>query len=98
MDDEHPKLYDELAGWWQLVSPTEDYAEEATFFAGLFRGAGVGTLLELGSGGGNVAWFSKRDFEMTLTDLSGAMLAQSAEQNPGLEHVEGDMRTLRLGP
>lgn len=97
MSTERPRLYAELAGWWQLISPTEDYAEEAAFFEELFRTANAKTILELGSGGGNVAWFLKREFEMTLTDLSGDMLAQSKKQNPGLEHVRGDMRALRLG-
>lgn len=96
MSDERPKLYTELAGWWQLISPTSDYADEAAFFAELFRASGVGTILELGSGGGNVAWHLKRDFDLTLTDLSGDMLAESKKQNPELEHVEGDMRALRL--
>ena len=94
---EQPKLYTELSDWWQLVSPTEDYADEAAFFASLFRAGNVGTVLELGCGGGNVAWFLKKDFALTLTDLSSAMLAESEKQNPELEHIEGDMRTLRLG-
>ena len=97
MSDEQPKLYTELAGWWQLVSPTEDYADEAAFFAGLFRANNTGTVLELGCGGGNVAWFLKKDFALTLTDISGAMLAESEKQNPELEHIQGDMRALRLG-
>ncbi len=97
MSDERPKLYSELAGWWQLVSPTEDYADEAAFFGRLFRDEGVETILELGSGGGNVAWFLKKDFAPTLTDLSGEMLAESKKQNPELDHIEGDMRELRLG-
>ena len=96
MSEEPPKLYTELAGWWQLVSPTKDYADEAAFFAELFRDASASTLLELGSGGGNVAWFLKREFALTLTDISGAMLAESKKQNPELEHIRGDMRTLRL--
>jgi ubiquinone/menaquinone biosynthesis C-methylase UbiE len=54
-------------------------------------------VLELGSGGGNVAWFLKKDFTLTLTDISGGMLAESKKQNPELEHIKGDMRTLRLG-
>lgn len=95
--DERPKLYTELAGWWQLISPTEDYADEAAFFGELFRAGNVETILELGSGGGNVAWFLKKDFAVTLTDVSGEMLAESEKQNPELEHVEGDMRALRLG-
>lgn len=97
MSDEKPLLYTELAGWWQLISPTADYAGEAAFFGDLFGAAGVRTILELGSGGGNVAWFLKRDFALTLTDLSPEMLAESGKQNPELEHIEGDMRTLRLG-
>ena len=97
MSAEQPKLYTELAGWWQLVSPTEDYADEAAFFKELFRAENARTLLELGSGGGNVAWFLKKDFALTLTDISGAMLAESKKQNPELEHIQGDMRTLRLG-
>jgi SAM-dependent methyltransferase len=97
MRAEQPKLYTELAGWWQLVSPTEDYADEAAFFGELFRAENSKTVLELGSGGGNVAWFLKKDFTLTLTDISGGMLAESKKQNPELEHIKGDMRTLRLG-
>ena len=91
-----PKLYTKLTDWWQLVSPTEDYADEAAFFEELFRAENARTLLELGSGGGNVAWFLKNDFALTLTDISGAMLTESKKQNPELEHIQGDMRTLRL--
>jgi SAM-dependent methyltransferase len=96
MSADQPRLYTELAGWWQLVSPTEDYADEAAFFEELFRAENAETVLELGSGGGNVAWFLKGGFTLTLTDISGAMLAESKKQNPELEHIEGDMRALRL--
>ena len=75
MSAEQPKLFTELAGWWQLVSPTEFYANEATFFKELLRAEGARTVLELGSGGGNVAWLLKNDFTLTLTDISGEMLA-----------------------
>lgn len=92
-----PKLYTDLAGWWQLVSPTEDYADEAAFLGGLFLAENARTVLELGSGGGNVAWFLKKHFTLTLTDISDKMLTQSMKQNPELEHIQGDMRTLRLG-
>ena len=27
------KLYNELAAWWQLMSPASDYAEEAEFYS-----------------------------------------------------------------
>ena len=53
-------------------------------------------LLELGSGGGNNASHLKARFECTLTDLSPDMLALSRTLNPECEHIECDMRTLRL--
>jgi trans-aconitate methyltransferase len=54
-------------------------------------------LLELGSGGGNSASYLKRYATMTLVDLSPAMLDVSRKLNPGVEHLEGDMRSVRLG-
>jgi SAM-dependent methyltransferase len=57
----------------------------------------VSTILELGSGGGNNASHLKRRFMCTLTDLSPEMLALSSSLNPESEHIQGDMRTLRLG-
>jgi SAM-dependent methyltransferase len=39
----------------------------------------------------------KRYFQSTLVDLSPGMLELSKRINPELEHVQGDMRTLRLG-
>src|SRR3972149_1508073 len=55
------------------------------------------TVLELGSGGGNNASHMKAHFKLTLVDRSPAMLAVSRALNPECEHLEGDMRTLRLG-
>ena len=91
-------LYRDLASWWPLLSRPEEYAEEAAFAASLLRTAKppTRTVLELGSGGGNNAFHLKRDFEMTLVDLSDDMLAVSRELNPECEHVLGDMRKLRL--
>jgi SAM-dependent methyltransferase len=96
-----PKLYTELANWWPLLSAYEDYADEAAFFAQALSQAGLPSsplLLELGSGGGNNAFHLKKIFShVTLTDLSQQMLGVSRLLNPDCEHVEGDMRTLRLG-
>lgn len=94
------RLYDELADWWPLMSPPGDYAEEAAFFARTLTGACAGpprSLLELGSGGGHVASHMKTRFELTLVEPAAGMRRVSAELNPECEHVEGDMRTLRLG-
>ena len=92
-------FYHELAPYWPLVSEPEEYAEEAAFAAALLRQADppTQTVLELGSGGGNNAAHLKREFAMTLVDLSPEMLAVSQRLNPECEHLTGDMRTLRLG-
>lgn len=97
---EWPKLYEELADWWPLLSAPADYAEEAAFFERLLVDACVGTprtLLELGSGGGNNASHLKGRFDVTLVDRSPAMLEVSRALNPECEHREGDMRKVRLG-
>ena len=102
------RFYTDLAPFWPLVSAPAEYAEEAAFAAALLRTAEPATgadldpaarptVLELGSGGGNNAAHLKHEFAMTLVDLSPQMLAVSARLNPECEHVEGDMRTLRLG-
>jgi SAM-dependent methyltransferase len=94
------RLYGELAPWFHLLTDPADYAEEADYYARILEEAINGparTLLELGSGGGNNASHLKAHFSCTLTDLSPEMLRLSASINPGCEHVQGDMRTLRLG-
>jgi SAM-dependent methyltransferase len=95
-----PRLYDDLAGWFHLLTAPDEYEEEArTYRDALLRAASPPprTLLELGSGGGNNAFHLKASFACTLTDLSPAMLDLSRRINPECEHVAGDMRTLRLG-
>ena len=91
-------VYTDLASYWPLVSAPKEYAEEASFAAALLRSAepATSTVLELGSGGGNNAAHLKRQFAMTLVDLSPEMLAVSRRLNPECEHLQGDMRTLRL--
>ncbi len=92
------RLYSDLASWFHLLTAPEDYAEEAEFYRRvLVEACNPQTLLELGSGGGNNASHLKAHFQMTLTDLSPQMLAISRTLNPELDHIEGDMRTVRLG-
>lgn len=94
------KMYDEFASWWPILSPPEDYEEEASFFLELFERGGLPespSLLELGCGGGSNASYLKAGFaHLTLCDLSPQMLAISRALNPECEHLEGDMRTIRL--
>jgi SAM-dependent methyltransferase len=92
------KLYSDLAPWWPLVSRPADYAEEAGQYAELLGSAcRPRRVLELGSGGGNNACHMKKRFELTLVDLSPQMLEVSRILNPECSHLEGDMRSIRLG-
>jgi SAM-dependent methyltransferase len=93
------RLYGDLAEWWPLISPTEEYTEEAGFAAALFGLADgpVREVLELGSGGGSNASHLTSQFTLTLVDLSADMLAVSQRLNPDCPHIQGDMRTIRLG-
>jgi SAM-dependent methyltransferase len=92
-------FYGELAEYWSLISPVEEYATEADELLRLFRERRpfARTVLELGSGGGHVAHYLARHFDCHLTDLSEAMLANSRRLNPKCAHTVGDMRTLELG-
>jgi SAM-dependent methyltransferase len=100
MNPGQPRLYTEFADWFHLLTAPEDYETEADFYLKQLAAA-IGrephSLLELGSGGGNNASHYKRHVKATLTDLSPAMLALSARLNPECEHIQGDMRTIRLG-
>jgi len=88
------RFYGELARWWPQISPPEEYVEEAAEIERLL--GDVRTVLELGSGGGHNAVHLKRRYALTLTDISAPMLEVSRRLNPELEHIQGDMRTLRL--
>jgi SAM-dependent methyltransferase len=96
---EQPLLYTKLAGWWPLLSAPEEYAEEAATYARLLReaaGRPLRSVLELGSGGGNNAFYLKKQFEMTLVDRSDDMIEVSRRLNPECDHFQGDMRSVRL--
>jgi SAM-dependent methyltransferase len=95
------KLYHELAPWFRLLTAPEDYAEESAEYIRLFSERSespMRTLLELGSGGGHNASHMKAHFErVVLVEPSAGMRAMSRDLNPDCEHLEGDMRTVRLG-
>lgn len=98
--EDAPRLYGDLAGWWPLLSPPEEYVEEAGVYREILAGSAaspVTTVLELGSGGGNNASHLKSEFTMTLVDRSQPMLEVSQALNPECAHFQGDMRSVRLG-
>jgi len=93
------RFYGDLAGWWPLISPPDEYAEEAAEAGELLGSASIPVreVLELSSGGGHNAVHLKARFAMTLVDLSADMLGVSRRLNPECDHQQGDMRTVRLG-
>jgi Trans-aconitate methyltransferase len=94
-----PLFYTDLARWWPLISPVEDYAEETAWVMTLLERAAVDVreVLELGSGGGHSAHYLKDRYALTLVDLSREMLDVSECLNPECTHLQGDMRAARLG-
>jgi SAM-dependent methyltransferase len=99
MLEQQPRMYTDFAAWWPLLSPPAHYVEEAADLLPVLFAATASppaTLLELGSGGGSLAFHLKRDLRLTLTDRSPQMLAVNRAINPECEHVLGDMRSLRL--
>ena len=94
------RLYYELAYLWPIISPPEEYAEEAGHWNDAIRGKlgpGRHQLLELGVGGGHNLSHLTGQFECTAVDISPNMLALSKTLNRSVEHHLGDMRTVRLG-
>ena len=98
--DGRHRLYDDLAFLWPLMSPPEEYRDEARYWRRALRerlGAGRLRILDLGAGGGHNLHHLAREFDATAVDLSEGMLAHSRRLNPGVAHHVGDMRTVRLG-
>jgi len=107
--DSLPRLYDDLAAYWPILSPPSDYEAEAALVAELLNeylpeppeaGEGeapvVQTLLELGAGGGHTLCYLAAAFECVAVDLSASMLDNCQKLVPDVHVVVGDMRTLNL--
>ena len=97
---EHVRLYNDLAYLWPVISPSEDYAEEAVHWLRAIEaqlGPGPHDLLELGVGGGHNLSHLTPHHRASAVDVSPRMLALSRRLNPEVDHHLGDMRTVRLG-
>jgi SAM-dependent methyltransferase len=93
------KAYGELAWTERLLSGPEDYRPEAELCIELIRQsatAPVKTLLHLACGAGGHDRFFSGCFEVTGVDISPVQLQLAREHNPGVEYIEGDMRSIRL--
>ncbi len=94
------RLYEDLAWTWPIVSPPQDYDEEARQFRDFLRHAAsinIKEVLHLGCGGGHVDSQLKRYFRIVGIDLSPAMLRLARRLNPEVSYRRGDMRSVRLG-
>ncbi len=99
-----PKLYNQWAWLWPLISPPADYGPEAACVRDCVhehlgpppRG-GRWSLVELGSGGGHSLCHLSGEFDVVGVDLSPEMVALSRRLNPGVEHIVADMRDVHLG-
>ena len=95
-----PTWYGDLAEWWLLLASADAYVEVANFYRRLLVESvdpPLRTVLELGSGVGTNAAQLKGEFDLTLVDRSHGVLAVNRAMNPECEHIEDDLRTVRLG-
>ncbi len=98
-----PRLYDDLAHLWPILSPPEDYTTDALTLRGLIEKHFAGStdqrrsVLELGAGGGHTLVHLADDYDCTAVDLSEPMLANCRRLVPEVQTVAGDMRSVRLG-
>ena len=97
---QRPRLYYDLAYLWPILDPPEDLIEEAGFWKAVLSkklGAGIHPILELGVGGGHLLSHLASEFEATAVDISPQMISLSRKLNPQVEHIVGDMRSVRVG-
>lgn len=88
------QLYDDLASWWTVLSPSDEREEEA---AQILRWlAGPARLLELGSGIAPLTPWIPDAVELTLVDGAPRMVEAARGLYPSRTHVVGDMRTIAL--
>lgn len=94
------RLYKELSWTWPIISPPQEYAEEAREFRDFLRTGALGEVhevLHLGCGGGHVDSRLKRYVRIVGVDRSPSMLRLARRLNPEVTYCAGDMRSVRLG-
>lgn len=98
------RLYTDLVSLYPQVSVRSAYAAEAAQISRAIRRKLSSrtkrrkpTLLELGVGAGHLLSHMTVDFDAVAVDLVPEMLEYSRTINPSVEHVVGDMKSVRLG-
>lgn len=91
--------YNELAWTEDFLADQSDYEKEVKKYVRLIKSLAknkVNTMLHLGCGAGGHDRYFKKYFKVTGVDLSLGMLAKAKTNNPEIEYLEGDMRTIKL--
>ncbi|MBN1313573.1 MAG: class I SAM-dependent methyltransferase [Anaerolineae bacterium] len=99
MQSDQRRLYSDLAWVWPIVSPKENYVEDAEEFCQAVWGYSqleAKEILHLGCGGGHLDFTLKKYFAVTGVDVSDEMLALARQLNPEVDYQSGDMRSVRL--
>jgi len=92
------KLYKELAEVYEAMYSTFiNYRDEFTFYGEILRTYNKKSVLEIGSGTGNLSkLFTEDGLEYLGLDLSVEMLEIAKKNNPNCVFIEGDMRNFEL--
>lgn len=92
----YPEFFIKAAELRGVYDSTE---EDVAAIAGILRGRGTRTVLDLPCGFGRVAGpLHRLGFDVTGVDASEAQLAVARARNPGPAYLQGDMRDPPAGP
>ena len=85
------RLYGELGVWWPLISPPEEYVEEAAYAATVLGSASIPVreVLELGSGGGHSAAHLRHGGIAVFVPDRTAEAFEATSDHGGNDGVEG---------
>ncbi|EZH74167.1 hypothetical protein ATO12_14960 [Aquimarina atlantica] len=91
-------LYSDLAKVYDAMYATFiDYKDEYEFYSEVLKKYNKKSLLEIGSGTGNLTtYFKKNGFEYLGFDLNEEMLEIARIKNPDCIYIKGDMRSFKL--
>ena len=96
------RLYQDLAWLWSEMTPSETYLDEAHDLYEIAEDAlqrVPASWIELGAGGGYLmeALLQQHpETDVTIVDISAAMIAESQKRNPNATHICADMTDLTL--
>lgn len=97
--NDQQRLYKDLAEFFPVITPPEDYIEETEYFTQIIKHTSLidaKTVLNLGCGAGNNDFTLKKHFSVVGVDVSRDMLKIAKKLNPKVTYVKGDMRMIRI--